>query len=130
MHCARIPRGMPITAVQAPRAPATLHASHWPPQARSQHTPSTQKPETHSLAAEHIPPLGRRPMQTPITQTLPMAQSASVRHSVRHSSSPQVKGMQGVVLAMGQLPTPSQVAASVATPSMQLGNRHEVPVGG
>jgi hypothetical protein len=37
-------------AVQVPIALAWLQAAHWPVQAVSQQTPSTQKPEVHWLA--------------------------------------------------------------------------------
>ena len=40
-------RGSPTTAVQTPTLPPTLHASHWPLQAVSQQTPSTQLPLPH-----------------------------------------------------------------------------------
>src|SRR5687767_7326724 len=40
-HCARAPWGAPWTGLHEPTLPTTSHASHWPAQARSQHTPST-----------------------------------------------------------------------------------------
>ena len=41
-HAARPPCAPPLTAVHTPALPATSHASHWPVQAASQQTPSTQ----------------------------------------------------------------------------------------
>lgn len=43
--------------VQVPNDPAWSQASHWPSQARSQQTPSAQKPEPHSSPLVHeVPP--------------------------------------------------------------------------
>ena len=62
-HAARDPVGAPLTAVQCPTLPPTLHASHWPLHAPSQQTPSTHSPVAQSLAIvqvcarsnEHVP---------------------------------------------------------------------------
>jgi hypothetical protein len=43
----RAPRGVPVAAEQVPTEPGTSHAWHWPSQAASQQTPSTQKPVAH-----------------------------------------------------------------------------------
>lgn len=59
VHAGRLPFGGPLTALQTPSAPLTLHASHWPPHAPSQQTPSTQKPLPQSLASEQPPPIPR-----------------------------------------------------------------------
>jgi hypothetical protein len=48
-HFGREPRGSPETGVHAPTLPLTSQASHWPPQARSQQTPSMQSPEPHEV---------------------------------------------------------------------------------
>jgi hypothetical protein len=40
--------------VHVPALPETSHASHWPAQALSQQTPSTQWPLPHSLSALHV----------------------------------------------------------------------------
>ncbi|MEN9797934.1 MAG: hypothetical protein RL653_1630 [Pseudomonadota bacterium] len=45
-----VPAGL---GVQVPMLPGALHTWHVPPQAALQHTPSTQCPELHSLAAAH-----------------------------------------------------------------------------
>jgi hypothetical protein len=50
----RNPCGAPeVTVVHVPTLPATSHACHWPLQALSQQTPSTQEPEAHSLLPPH-----------------------------------------------------------------------------
>jgi hypothetical protein len=56
VHAGRDPTGAPFTGEQVPTSPPTLHAWHWPPHPESQHTPSTQKLEPHSLFAEHATP--------------------------------------------------------------------------
>ena len=43
------------TGTQLPGAKAIVHDSQVPSHARSQHTPSTQKPEAHSDAVVHAP---------------------------------------------------------------------------
>jgi hypothetical protein len=50
------PSNAQVPSVTAPCA--TLHASHAPPHAVSQHTPSTQLLETHSPGAPQATPLG------------------------------------------------------------------------
>jgi hypothetical protein len=45
------------TGLHVPTLPARLQASHEPPQAVLQHTPSTQLPLPHSLAAVQVAPL-------------------------------------------------------------------------
>src|SRR5205814_4840954 len=62
----RAPCGPPVTGVHVPSLPLTSHASHWPSQALSQHSPSTQWPAAHSvelvhfelLLLRHVPALG------------------------------------------------------------------------
>jgi hypothetical protein len=52
----RSPCGTPETAEHVPSLPLLSHASHCPLHAESQHTPSTQKDEMHSLEFVHFPP--------------------------------------------------------------------------
>ena len=52
----REPRGRPETGVHVPSVPESAHASHWPSQATSQHTPSAQNPDVHSVAVLHATP--------------------------------------------------------------------------
>jgi hypothetical protein len=56
------------TGLQVPALPATLQASQEPPHAVLQHTPSTQLPLPHWLAALHVPPLVFLGTQTPPPQ--------------------------------------------------------------
>jgi hypothetical protein len=50
--------GLPeTTGLHVPTLPATLHASHAPPHAVLQHTPSTQLPLPHWLAEVQVTPL-------------------------------------------------------------------------
>ena len=57
-----------LTKVQVPTVPARLQASHAPPQAVLQQTPSTQLPEVHSLAAAQAVPLAFFATQAPAEQ--------------------------------------------------------------
>jgi len=57
-QAARGDTGVPVTAEQVPSAPVTLQASHCPAQSELQHTPSTQKFETHCPAEVHGIPGG------------------------------------------------------------------------
>jgi hypothetical protein len=50
----RCPCGAPVEGEHVPALPATSHASHWPPQARSQQTPSAQEPAAHSWSAPQV----------------------------------------------------------------------------
>jgi hypothetical protein len=68
-QAARVPCGAPdVTAVQVPAEPETSQASHWPLQAASQHTPSTQRALWHCELAVQAVPLGRAALQLPLTQ--------------------------------------------------------------
>src|SRR5205823_2272106 len=67
-HAFRPPCGAPATAVHVPAVPARSHAWHWPSQAVSQHTPSTQWPLPHWSAAPHVPPGGSLGTHRPAEQ--------------------------------------------------------------
>jgi hypothetical protein len=68
-HGGRCPRGSPVTALQVPWLPVTLHASHWPVQSESQQKPSTQRPPAHSLSSLlHACPVGFLATHTPAAQ--------------------------------------------------------------
>lgn len=58
--------GSPRTVLHLPTDPASLHDWHWPSQAPSQQTPSTQFPEVHWLAAEQLAPLSSVFVQVPV----------------------------------------------------------------
>jgi hypothetical protein len=115
----RLPRGVPRTGEQVPRASGLSQASHWPVQAVLQHTPSTQLPEAHSAAVVQARPGGMRAAQRPSRQKKPVLQSASVRHIDRQSVGPQTNGSHIVRRDIPQAPRPSQKAAEVATPAAQ-----------
>jgi hypothetical protein len=80
-HAVRPPRGSPTTAPQTPALPATLQASHWPLQAVSQQTPSTQLPLAHCAALPQLAPAASREVQTPPEHQSPPLQSALVTQS-------------------------------------------------
>jgi len=56
------------TVVHVPSAPDTLHASHVPLHAPSQHVPSTQKPDVHALAAPQLAAFAFFAAQVPLAQ--------------------------------------------------------------
>ena len=53
-HEGWLARGAPMTAEQVPTLPLTSQASHCPLHARSQQTPSVQKPEWQSAAVTQL----------------------------------------------------------------------------
>ena len=67
----RDPWGAPTTGLHVPSLPAMSHASHWPPHARSQHTPSTQMLDVHSVPVLQDAPDAFRGTQTPPEQYSP-----------------------------------------------------------
>ena len=75
--------GAPLTAVQAPTAPATLHAWHCPEQLVLQQTPSTQLPDAHSVPAAQAVPFTLRHWPTaPVTlQAYPAVLHALLQHT-------------------------------------------------
>jgi hypothetical protein len=120
----RAPWGAPVAEVQVPAEPATSQASHWPPHAPSQQTPSTQKPLAHWLAAPQAAPGASLGTQAPAWHQAPAAQASSARHAVLHAVGPQAKRSQAWVWGGGQAPAPSQEAADVAVPPVQEAARH------
>jgi hypothetical protein len=111
--------------VHLPSVPASAHASHWPLQSLSQHTPSTQCELAHSASIEHFVPSPDCGLQTPPRQKSPDGQSAFVLHPV-HCVCPQTPGLQSWVRFDGHDPEPLQNSASVATFvfASQAGPRH------
>lgn len=66
------PWGAPLVGVHVPTLPTLSHASHWPPQAPSQQTPSTQIPDWHWRVSEHAFPFGYLVMHVvPLHQAVP-----------------------------------------------------------
>jgi hypothetical protein len=75
--------------VHVPIAPAASQAWHWPPQAASQQTPSTQKPVWHWFAPEQAAPGTSCGAQTPAKQASPATQSESATQLPRQAVDPQ-----------------------------------------
>jgi hypothetical protein len=104
----------------------SAHASHWPVHAVSQHTPSTQCPLPHWLAAPHVSPATSSGTQMPPEHQLPLEQSESAVQSPAQAFAPQMYGAHGCVCGTGQRPWPSQPAASVAVPAEHEASRQDV----
>ena len=88
LQAGRDATGTPLMVAQTPTLPPTLHASHCPAHALSQHTPSAQCPARHwSSAAQPAPAV---PWGTQVfpEQYRPTAQSARVAQLVRHAVAP------------------------------------------
>jgi hypothetical protein len=113
-----------------PSDAARLQASHWPPQARLQHTPSTQNPDAHWLAPPQVAPGASLGTHAPAEQKSPATQSLSTAQLDLHAVAPHAYGAQLVVDGAGQAPLPLHCAAAVATPAAQLGARHWVAAPG
>jgi hypothetical protein len=99
-------------------------------QAELQQTLSTQKPLRQALVALHGVPFASLRVQTPPEQYSPPAQSPSTVQPFAQTLPAQVEDGQLTVCAPGQLAElPVQLAASVATPPVQLAVRHCVDEG-
>jgi hypothetical protein len=116
-HLARAPWGGPTTAVQVPALPATSHASHWPSQALSQHTPSIHSVLMHSLPPPHAVPAAFLATHLPPPQKNPLAHSPSPVHPVAHAPAVHsTKGEHEARVPCGATPsTGEQVPAFPAT---------------
>jgi hypothetical protein len=119
-----------VTATQVPAWPGTSQAWHWPLQAVSQQTPSTQLALAHWFGAPQPAPFASLVTQMPAAQNWPAVQSPSEAQLPRQAVGPQAKGLQLWVWTGGQLPAPSQEAARVAVPLVQLGARHSTEPAG
>jgi hypothetical protein len=126
-HAGRAPAGAPLVGVHVPTEPGTLHASHWPEQATSQQTPSTQYPLAHWPLAAQRAPAASVGAHTPPAQNVPAGQSAFTVQVPAQAVPPLSHryGAQGWVCGAGQWPAPSHPAARVATPPVQLAARQE-----
>jgi hypothetical protein len=71
------------TSVHVPMAPAMAHDRHVPVHELVQQTPCWHRPDWHSVPAPHVTP-GSFFEHTPLLQTLPAAQWASVVQVMRH----------------------------------------------
>jgi hypothetical protein len=71
-----------VPAAAGPQVPFAPQAWHKPSHAVLQHTPSMQKPVSHSLAMLQPPPIGFFGVHAPPMQKLPGAHSALVLQPV------------------------------------------------
>ena len=88
-----------------------MQASHTPPQAPLQHTPSAQKPEAQSAPAEQAPPLPFAPLQVAPEVQVPAASHAPLTHNPEAHSAPVAQP-----LPFGSVPMhepPLQVAVAL-----------------
>jgi len=92
-----------------------------------QHTPSAHTPELQTLEAAQATPAERLGVQIPAWQYSLGAQSPSTAQSPAQLAAPHMNGAQSRFSSGGQVPRPSQSAAIVATPLVQLAVRHDVP---
>jgi hypothetical protein len=130
-HEARPPCGRPdVTAVHKPGRVTMSQASHCPEHARSQHTPSTQKPVRHCAPLEQGCPMMSSGVQMPARQNWSVAQFASVVQLPPQRVPEQPKVPHDTCWGAGQRPEPLHVAAMVATLAAQLAARHEVSAAG
>jgi hypothetical protein len=95
-------------AEHVPTLPETSQASHCPPQAASQHTPSVQNPLAQSDAVEQAIPSSSGGTQMPARHTSPELQSALIEHSGLAQSRPSQPSGQVTVWAPGHVPDPLQ----------------------
>jgi hypothetical protein len=106
-HAVREPCGAPLViAEQVPTDPDTSQASHCPPQAPSQHTPSTQRLLWHWPLLEHASPLGRVTTQLPLTQYGALATQSALPAQLLRQAVPALlhtrASPHGLLLAIGQ----------------------------
>jgi hypothetical protein len=102
-----------VTGEQTPEASQAWHA---PPHAEVQHTPSTQvRPLPQALLVEEQvwPAIQPAHLWVVVLQPMPLAQSLSAMHEVRHTVPLHVKSPQLVMAPPAQMPEPLQVAAVV-----------------
>jgi hypothetical protein len=113
---------------QVPAEPLSAHDRQVPVQAVSQQTPCAQKPETHDAAVAQAAPGGSLP-QLPLLQTLGATQSALVVQVALHMPAPQPNGSHMAVVALRQVPAPSQVRAWVNVDAVHEAAPQLVPAG-
>jgi hypothetical protein len=102
------------TLLHVPALPDSAHDLHVPAQSVLQQTPCAQKVDWHSVPAPQVAPGGLRP-QLPALHVAGATQSASTEHVVRHwPFVPQTYGVQSWLLALPQVPLPSQRASDVS----------------
>jgi hypothetical protein len=122
------PRGSALPAaiaVHFPGVEASAQLRQAPVHAMSQHTPSTQWVETHSVPAPHGWPFCFGP-HVPLTQAWPGSQSASVTQTLLQAPATQLKGLQFCTPWGRQVPRPSQVPGVLRRVPVQEGAMHWV----
>ena len=123
-----------MTALHVPGEPDTSHASHAPPHAPLQQTPSTHNVLWHCEFALHALLLGRAAVQLPLTQYgAEDAQSGLavqvVKQAVPLLLQTRFPG-QALAAALAQLPAPLHADADVSVEPTQLCARHAASLPG
>jgi hypothetical protein len=115
-------------ASQKPTRPDWVHLSQVPLHAPSQHTPSAQKPDAHSVDTLQFVPCAF--LQTPIAQLKPLAQSPVPEHVTRHRPvvDSHASGEHEALPRSTHAPSPSQVSASDETVPAHDAATHSVPI--
>lgn len=123
--------GWPLgTLLHVPASAAdTLHDLHVPLQFVEQQTPWLQKPDLHSVPAEHVRPGSFNPHEL-FPQVFGDEQSLLLAHAALHAPVPQRNGAQELEAGFTHLPAPSQLdlAVNVVDPLGQLGSAQVVPL--
>jgi hypothetical protein len=121
VHPVRVPRGAPAMGTHVPTLLGSLHASHWPPQALPQHTPSTQNVLVHSAPVWQVSPAAFAERQTPVaSQYLPAPQAPAVQPPMHFVASAHMFDAQGDDVAVVQAPAPLHVVVVLTMPFAQL----------
>jgi hypothetical protein len=110
------------TFEQVPARTPSAHDRQVPAHAVEQHTPCSQKPDSHSEASVHGPPGGLRP-QLPFTQAAGATQSALLVQVVRQlPPAPHLNGVQSCVAPGAHAPPAVHEPASwrVDEPAAQV----------
>ena len=106
--------------------PPMSQASHWPSQALSQQTPSTQVWLWHPSPVEQLWPLGLRSLQVlPSHQPFVGSQSASPEHEVVHAPPVHAHGLQSVPFV--GVHTPALHSASTGVVPWHCTEPHVLP---
>ncbi len=116
------------TFVQVPALEGSAHDLQVPVHAVLQQTPCSHSPELHSGSLPHVAPMGFFP-QLPWMQLLPAMQSASIVQVVPHCPLlSHWNGAQEVLVALSQVPLPSQRPAVINIPFLHPAAWQMVPV--
>ena len=109
--------GSPVTGRHCPSVPGRLHASHWPGHALLQHTPSTQKAESHASLELQLAPTLPVGLHAPWSQTLPFTHCAEFAQGSAHPDPTHRYGEQSVPpLSLAHCPRPLQISPFATLP--------------